>query len=197
MIKIPLLLIFSFILGSVPSGVIIAKIRGVDLKKAGSGNIGATNVLRTMGKGAAAMTLLGDMLKGAAAVAISRYLSIEPAYEGAIGFSAILGHNFSIFLKFKGGKGVATSFGVVLIYYSPQIAVFSLIIWLMAALLTRYSSFGAILSLGLLPVNVLLFDYSKVKLATAVMITLLLLLMHINNIRKLIEGTERKIGEHS
>ncbi|MDP3110780.1 MAG: glycerol-3-phosphate 1-O-acyltransferase PlsY [Thermodesulfovibrionales bacterium] len=194
MIKISLLIIFSFILGSIPFGVIIAKAKGIDLKKVGSGNIGATNVLRTLGKGPAAMTLLGDMLKGAAAVAIGSYLSVGAAYEGIMGISAILGHNFSLFLGFKGGKGVATSIGVLLIY-SPQIAILTLIIWLVVVLMTKHSSLGAIMSFGLLPVNVWLFDYSKVKLITSAVVTILILSRHIGNIERLVKGTESKIGE--
>lgn len=196
MMKIALLIPFAFILGSIPFGIIIAKVMGIDLKKIGSGNIGATNVLRSLGKGPAALTLLGDILKGTAAVAIGRYLSVGPAYEGIIGLSAILGHNFSLFLGFKGGKGVATSIGVLLIY-SPQVAIFTLIIWLMVVLMTRYSSLGAIVAFGLLPVNVFLVDYSEMKLIISALITLLILLRHIGNIERLIRGTERKIGERS
>lgn len=196
MMKIALLIPFAFILGSIPFGIIIAKVMGIDLKKIGSGNIGATNVLRSLGKGPAALTLLGDILKGTAAVAIGRYLSVGPAYEGIIGLSAILGHNFSLFLGFKGGKGVATSIGVLLIY-SPQVAIFTLIIWVMVVLMTRYSSLGAIVAFGLLPVNVFLVDYSEIKLIISALITLLILLRHIGNIERLIRGTERKIGERS
>lgn len=196
MMKIALLIPFAFILGSIPFGIIIAKVMGIDLKKIGSGNIGATNVLRALGKGPAALTLLGDILKGTAAVAIGRYLSVGPAYEGIIGLSAILGHNFSLFLGFKGGKGVATSIGVLLIY-SPQVAIFTLIIWVMVVLMTRYSSLGAIVAFGLLPVNVFLVDYSEMKLIISALITLLILLRHIGNIERLIKGTERKIGERS
>lgn len=196
MMKIALLIPFAFILGSIPFGIIIAKVMGIDLKKIGSGNIGATNVLRSLGKGPAALTLLGDIVKGTAAVAIGRYLSVGSAYEGIIGLSAILGHNFSLFLGFKGGKGVATSIGVLLIY-SPQVAIFTLIIWLMVVLMTRYSSLGAIVAFGLLPVNVFLVDYSEMKLIISALITLLILLRHIGNIERLIRGTERKIGERS
>jgi len=194
--RIVLLIILAFVLGSIPFGAIIAKIKGVDLRKIGSGNIGATNALRAMGKSAAVVTLLGDVLKGTAAVAIGRYLSIGPVYEGILGVSAILGHNFSIFLKFKGGKGVATSIGVLLIY-SPLTAVLTVIIWLAAALITRYSSLGAIVSFGLLPLNIILLDYSKIKLIISIIIALLILLMHTGNIKRLIKGEERKIGERA
>ena len=109
-----------------------------------------------------------------------------------MGISAILGHNFSLFLGFKGGKGVATSIGVLLIY-SPQIAIFTLIIWLVVVLMTKHSSLGAIMSFGLLPVNVWLFDYSKVKLITSAVITILILSRHIGNIERLIKGTEKRL----
>ena len=214
--KPALLIVLAFILGSIPCGVIIAKVKGVDLKKIGSGNIGATNVLRSLGKGAALVTLLGDMLKGTAAVAIARAFVTDPGFyassasgggagilqsitsnpqaaiEGLAGLAAILGHNFSLFLRFRGGKGVATSLGVLVIY-SPQVAILTLIIWLAVAFITKYS-FGAIVSFGLLPVNVFLFDPVGIKVLISAMITLLILVKHIGNIERLIKGTERKIG---
>jgi glycerol-3-phosphate acyltransferase PlsY len=194
MIKILALLIVAFILGSIPFGIIIAKAKGVELRKVGSRNIGATNVLRSLGKWPAALTLLGDILKGTIAVAIGRYLGVGPLYEGLIGISAILGHNFSIFLGGKGGKGVATSIGVLLIY-TPQVAVITLLLWLLVAFFTKYSSLGAIVAFGLFPVNVLLFDPDgKGKLTIAILITMLILIRHRDNIHKLLKGTESKIG---
>ncbi len=193
MIKYILLFITSFILGSIPFGIIVAKAKGVDLKKIGSGNIGATNVLRSLGKWPAVLTLLGDVLKGTAAVAIGRYFGVGPVYEGLVGFSAILGHNFSIFLGFRGGKGVATSLGVLSIY-SPQTALFTFIIWAVVVMFTKYSSLGAIVSFGLLPISILLFD-GKGKLFTAILITILIFLRHRDNIQRLIKGTERRIGQ--
>jgi glycerol-3-phosphate acyltransferase PlsY len=193
MIKYILLFIASFILGSIPFGIIIAKAKGVDLKKVGSRNIGATNVLRSLGKWPAALTLLGDVLKGTAAIAIGRYFGVGPVYEGFVGLSAILGHNFSIFLGFRGGKGVATSLGVLGIY-SPQTALFTFIIWLLVVMFTKYSSLGALVSFGLLPINVLLFD-SKEKLFTAILITILIFMRHKDNIQRFIKGTERRMGQ--
>jgi glycerol-3-phosphate acyltransferase PlsY len=193
LIKYILLLIVSFIIGSIPFGIIIAKSKGINLKKVGSGNIGATNVLRSLGKWPAALTLLGDILKGTAAVAIGRYFGVGPVYEGLVGFSAILGHNFSIFLGFRGGKGVATSLGVLSIY-SPQTALFTLIIWLVTVMITKYSSMGALVSFGFLPINILLFD-NKGKLFVVVLITILIYIRHMDNIQRLIKGTERRIGQ--
>jgi glycerol-3-phosphate acyltransferase PlsY len=191
--KIILLAITAFVLGSIPFGVIIARSQGIDLRKTGSRNIGATNVLRSIGKLPAVLTLLGDILKGTAAVAIARYIGIDPGLEGVVGIAAILGHNFSLFLGFRGGKGVATSLGV-LIVYAPQIALITIIIWLMTVLLTRYSSLGALVSFTLLPVNVFFFDKPD-KLPFAIIITALIIVRHIDNIRRLLQGTEQRSGE--
>lgn len=197
MMKNILFMILSFIFGSIPFGIIIAKTRGVDLKRVGSGNIGATNVLRSLGKGPAVFTLLGDILKGSIAVAIGKYFGLEPIYVGLAGISAILGHNFSLFLGFKGGKGVATSIGV-LIVYTPKVAFFTLLIWFIVVFFTKYSSLGAIVSFGLLPVNIILFDFAdKAKVVTAILIALFILGRHNDNIRRLIKGTERKVGQRA
>jgi glycerol-3-phosphate acyltransferase PlsY len=193
MVKIALLIIFAFVLGSIPIGVIIAKAKGVDLKKVGSGNIGATNVLRSLGRWPSVLTLLGDMLKGTIAVALGRYFGAGAFHEGLIGLSAILGHNFSLFLGFKGGKGVATSLGVFILY-SPQTALITFIIWLVVVLTTKYSSLGALVSFVLLPLNIALFD-SKEKLPVALLVSTFIIIRHTDNIKRLIKGTERKIGE--
>jgi len=185
----------SFLVGSIPFGIIVAKAKGVDLRKVGSGNIGATNVLRSMGKWPAAVTLLGDIMKGALAVALGRYLGADVFHEGLFGIAAILGHNFSIFLKFRGGKGVATSLGVLLIY-SPVIACMTIALWLIVSFFTKYSSLGALVSFGLLPLNLFLLDFEhREKLFIGVMITLLILIRHRDNMSRLIKGTERKIGQ--
>jgi glycerol-3-phosphate acyltransferase PlsY len=187
------LCVFAFLLGSVPTGLIIARARGIDLKKSGSGNIGATNVLRTTGKGAALLTLAGDILKGVvAAAAAAHFLSGRPVHEGLVGLCSVLGHDFSVFLRFRGGKGVATSLGVLSIY-APQAGLFTAIIWIMTVLFTRYSSLGALVSFGLMPL-VMLF-VAKEKLPVALLISSLLFLQHRGNISRLIRGTEPKVGQ--
>jgi glycerol-3-phosphate acyltransferase PlsY len=193
MLRISLLIICAFIMGSIPVGMLVARAKGVDLKKIGSGNIGATNVLRSLGKGPAALTLIGDMVKGTLAVALGRYFGLGTFYEGIIGLSAILGHNFSVFLGFRGGKGVATSLGVFILY-SPRTAFITFVIWIAVVITTKYSSLGALISFGLLPLNIILFD-SKEKLPVALLVTLLILIRHTDNIQRLMKGTERKIGE--
>lgn len=193
MLKLFCLIICAFIMGSIPVGMLLARAKGIDLKKVGSGNIGATNVLRSLGKGAAALTLIGDMLKGTLAVALGGYFELGTFYEGVIGLSAILGHNFSVFLGFRGGKGVATSIGVFALY-SPRTALVTFIIWIAVVIATKYSSLGALISFGLLPLNIILFD-NKEKLTVSLLVTLLILIRHTDNIQRLIKGTERKIGE--
>lgn len=193
MLKLSCLIICAFIMGSIPVGMLVARAKGIDLKKVGSGNIGATNVLRSLGKGAAALTLIGDMLKGTLAVALGGYFEMGTFYEGVIGLSAILGHNFSVFLGFRGGKGVATSIGVFALY-SPRTALVTFIIWIAVVIATKYSSLGALISFGLLPLNIILFD-NKEKLTVSLLVTLLILIRHTDNIQRLVKGTERKIGE--
>ena len=190
--KALLLASLAFLLGSLPTGLLIAKVRGVDLKETGSGNIGATNVLRTTGKGPALLTLIGDSAKGAVAVLIARYFGAGVFFEGVVGLCAVLGHNFSLFLKFRGGKGVATSLGVLTIY-SPQTGLFTIIIWLMTVLITRYSSLGALVSFGLLPLGALVLD-SREKVPVLFLMTLLIFVRHKDNIRRIIKGTEPRIG---
>lgn len=179
-------------IGSIPTGFVIAKGLGIDLRQRGSGNIGATNVLRTAGRWPAFFTLLGDGLKGVAAIWLARRLGAGTTYEGVAGICSILGHNFSIFLKFKGGKGVATSLGVLSIY-SPVAALFTVVLWLLTFTATKYSSLGALVSFGFLPVSMILFD-SWEKFPAALIITFLMFIMHRENITRLVNGTELKIG---
>ncbi|MBF0473439.1 MAG: glycerol-3-phosphate 1-O-acyltransferase PlsY, partial [Nitrospirae bacterium] len=141
------LLIFAFLCGSIPSGIIVAKIKGVDLRLVGSGNIGATNVLRGVGKIPALITLIADILKGVVPVLLGIHYKIGEPYIGLMAVSAVLGHDFSIFLKFKGGKGVATSLGVFFIY-SPLVGLINVILWLASAVIFRYSSLSALIAFG-------------------------------------------------
>ncbi len=188
-----LLCLLAFLTGSVPTGLLIAKARGIDLQGSGSGNIGATNVLRTTGKWPALLTLTGDILKGVLAAAAGRYFFAgQPVYEGLVGLCAVLGHDFSIFVKFRGGKGVATSLGVLGIY-APQTCLFTTIIWIMTLFVTRYSSLGALVSFGLLPVGIVLLG-SKEQLPIVLVMSILLFIKHKDNITRLTRGTEPKVG---
>jgi glycerol-3-phosphate acyltransferase PlsY len=205
-----MLLIAAFIIGSIPTGLVLAATKGIDLRKVGSGNIGATNVLRAMGKEAALMTLVGDMAKGFIPVLAARYFfpdtgiqfsslasmpfqisNTHTAFEGAIGLAAILGHNFSIFLKFKGGKGVATSLGVALAL-SPHAALLAATIWLLTFRYSGYSSLSALVAFGAFPFCISMIDNSAEKIVVACIIAILIFISHRANIQRLITGSESK-----
>lgn len=190
--KFVVLSLVAFVIGSIPTGQIIAGRRGIDLKKTGSGNIGATNVLRTAGKLPALLTLSGDFVKGMTVVLLARHFGVETVQQGFIGLFAVLGHNFSIFLKFKGGKGVATSLGVLCVYI-PLVALVTIIVWLATVSVSRYSSLGAVISFCSLPLSTYLLD-TKEKLPIVIIMSIILLVRHKDNIRRLLNGTESKVG---
>jgi acyl phosphate:glycerol-3-phosphate acyltransferase len=190
---LPLAFVIGYLLGSIPFGLILTKLAGTqDLRSIGSGNIGATNVLRTGRKGLAAATLLLDALKGTAAVIIAGGIG-GPEAAMLAGFGAFLGHLFPVWLKFKGGKGVAVYIGILLGLFWPGAIVFC-VIWLAVAFLTRYSSLSALVASLVAPVFLLLLGHSALALLFAVL-TLLLLYMHRANIQRLRTGTEGKIGQ--
>lgn len=207
MIVLYLLIPLAFIIGSIPFGIIFTRKRGIDLRTTGSRNIGTTNVLRTAGKIPAIMTLAGDTLKGVIPVLLCRFVidhyigggqeQIQVSrdlWEGIIGLSAVLGHVYSVFLSFKGGKGVATAFGALAVYASFP-AVIMLIIWLLVAVLTRYSSLAALSAFVMLPVILNLLNASATKISFGILFMLLIVLKHRANIKRLIKGTESKIGK--
>jgi glycerol-3-phosphate acyltransferase PlsY len=185
--------ILGYLLGSIPFGLLLTKLAGTqDLRTIGSGNIGATNVLRTGRKGLAAATLLGDMLKGTLAVMIAGSIGgADAAMVAALG--AFLGHLFPVWLKFKGGKGVAVYIGVLLGLFWPAAAVFGAI-WLTTAFTTRYSSLAALVASVVTPIFLWWFGYPALASLFAVL-TMLLFYMHRENIKRLQAGTEGRIGE--
>ena len=189
-----LVMALSLLVGSVPFGLVFTMGSGVDIRKVGSGNTGATNVLRAVGKRAAILTLMGDMLKGVAAVALARALGLGPVVEGAAGLCSVIGHDFSFFLRFRGGKGVATSLGVVL-FYMPLAGIITCIIWFATVFVVRYSSLGAIVSFSVLPAIVWALGSGSEKLVVSAIITILLLYKHRSNITNIMKGTESKVGQ--
>lgn len=189
-----LLILIAYFIGSIPFGVLVAKARGIDLQNVGSKNIGASNVFRSVGKLPALLTLLGDALKGTAAIILCVFMIGRGFWEGVIGIAVVLGHMYSIFLSFRGGKGVATGLGV-LVVYSPFPAIILIIIWVLTALFTKYSSLAAITAFISLPVIFALFEASKEKISFAIMLAFLIILKHRSNIKRLFAGTETKIGE--
>nr|WP_205523622.1 glycerol-3-phosphate 1-O-acyltransferase PlsY [Rhodopseudomonas sp. BR0C11] len=192
-------LVIGYLFGSIPFGLILTKIAGTqDLRSIGSGNIGATNVLRTGRKGLAAATLLLDALKGTAAVILAAYLAsgtdavaANAAMLAALG--AFLGHLFPVWLKFKGGKGVAVYIGVLIGLFWPAAIVFCLM-WLATAFTSRYSSLSALVASFVTPIFLWWFGHDALASLFAVL-TLLLFWMHRENIMRLQAGTESKIGQ--
>lgn len=189
------LVVAAYLLGSVPFGLLIARVQGgVDLRRVGSGNIGATNVLRAVGKGAAALTLLGDMGKGAAAVGLGRWFGVSPTVLAMIAMVAVAGHLFPIFGGFRGGKGVATTLGVVLAAM-PVVGALLLLIWLLVAAAWRYSSLAALVASAAMPVLAWLLDGRPAMLGLSGTLFLIVLLRHRENVARLWKGTEGKIGQ--
>ena len=194
-VSFPAALLIGYLLGSIPFGLVLTRLAGTqDLRSIGSGNIGATNVLRTGRKGLAAATLLLDALKGTVAVIIAGHLGGSDAAMLA-GLGAFLGHIFPVWLKFKGGKGVAVYIGILIGLFWPAAVLFCAI-WLATAVLTRYSSLSALIASVITPLFLLLLGHSALALLSAVL-TLLLLYMHRANIQRLRTGTEGKIGQRS
>ncbi|MDI7864391.1 glycerol-3-phosphate 1-O-acyltransferase PlsY [Rhizobiaceae bacterium n13] len=183
----------GYLLGSIPFGLLLTRMAGLgDVRKIGSGNIGATNVLRTGNKKLAAATLLLDAFKGTAAVWIAHYLFGQDA--GLIaGFFAFLGHLFPVWLGFKGGKGVATYIGILLGIAPAMVLVFAFI-WLAIAYLSRYSSLSALVATLVIPVVLWILGQEKMTLVMAAM-TIITWWKHKANIERLILGTETKIGQ--
>lgn len=197
-----LALLFGYLVGSIPFGVILTRLSGTgDLRKIGSGNIGATNVLRTGNKGLAALTLLGDLFKGTIAVwAAGKY---GPDTAIVAGFAAFIGHCFPVWLRFKGGKGVATYIGILLAFSWKGVVLFALV-WLGTAFVTRYSSLAGLLASLTTPIAIfalagsLVSGISHLQLAQLfAAMTVILWIRHRENIKRLISGTESRIGKKS
>jgi glycerol-3-phosphate acyltransferase PlsY len=190
----PLLLFalaFGYLLGSIPFGLILTRMAGLgDVRSIGSGNIGATNVLRTGNKKLAAATLLLDMLKGTAAVLIAGTAAPEAAIVAGLG--AFLGHIFPVWLKFKGGKGVATYLGVLLGLFWQGALIFAAV-WLIVAYATRYSSLAALISAVVVPIALYFIGLHQIA-ALFVILTIIVFIKHRANIQRLVSGMEGKIG---
>ncbi|MDA8100541.1 MAG: glycerol-3-phosphate 1-O-acyltransferase PlsY [Nitrospiraceae bacterium] len=186
----------SYLAGSIPFGLIIGRmLGGVDVRSVGSGNIGATNVLRAAGKKAAALTLVADCLKGLFAVMIAFRVADNAVIPFVAGAASVIGHNFPVFLGFKGGKGVATSIGVLLAV-APLIAVICLAVWLAAALIWRYSSLAGLLSFAAFPALVFATRPDEKPLAALSLFLFgMMYYRHRENIKRLLAGTESKIGQ--
>lgn len=189
-----LIVLAAYLLGSVSSAILVCRLMGLpDPRGQGSGNPGATNVLRIGGKKAAAITLLGDSLKGLLPMLVAHWLVVSPLVLALTGLAAFLGHLYPVFFGFRGGKGVATALGVQFGLYWP-IGLSIAATWLFVAKVLRISSLAALVSQGLAPVIVWWFWPAPELIVMQTFITLLLFWRHRSNIRKLLSGEEARIG---
>jgi glycerol-3-phosphate acyltransferase PlsY len=185
------LAITAYLIGSIPTGLILGKACGVDVRSEGSGNIGATNLYRTLGRRIGVLTLIGDCLKGFIPVMVVKYSMLPSDYAVWVGLAAFCGHVFSVFLKFKGGKGVATALGVFLALAPLALAV-ALGIFVALMFVWRYVSLGSIGAAAVIPVAVALLGGGGLLTLVTLVIALIVIFRHHENIRRLIAGTENK-----
>ena len=199
MISYIIILIIAYLLGNISTSYIIAKrLAGVDIRTQGSGNAGSTNVLRTLGKKAGAMTFIGDLLKGIIAVfigyTIAKFANIDIVIAGYVAvFGVVCGHNWPVFLGFRGGKGVATSLGAM-IAVNPIIALSCFGLFLIIVAITKYVSLGSVVGIAASPV-IMMFLNNKNGVIITLFLTISVIYTHRENIKRLINGTERKIGQ--
>lgn len=186
-----ILVLGSYLLGSIPTGLLLAKAAGVDIRSSGSGNIGATNVYRTLGRTVGVLTLVGDCLKGLIPVLVARYLGLPDAWIAAAGLAAFLGHVYTVFLGFKGGKGVATALGVFL-GVSPLAVLGALVIFVLLVWKWRYISLGSIAAAAAMPLMVAWLDRRPLLVGMTVIVSVLVIWKHRENISRLRAGTENR-----
>lgn len=185
--------VLGHVCGSVPSGLwLVQAFHGIDIRNYGSKNIGTTNVFRTVGSKTAVLVLIADAFKGILAVGIMSYLFHNPLLDVITALGALLGHNYSLFLGFKGGKGVATALGL-LIFMMPKVAVASFGIWLVCVLLTRYVSLGSIMAAIFTPPLAWYLGYPSAYVIFSLVAAFFVVLRHKENIHRLLTGTESKI----
>lgn len=190
----------AYLLGSIPTSYLIGRLRGIDVRQHGSGNVGATNVLRVMGKLPALITLIFDIGKGALAVTIVATFFYQKnsiitfsVFQVMLGFAVIAGHNWSAFLNFKGGKGVAAFIGVFLVIF-PVGLLIGLVIWLLTTWLTKYVSLGSMLFAIIVPVMAAFSGANIEVVILSVTCCIIICYKHKGNIGRLLDGTENKIG---
>lgn len=190
----------GYLFGSFPSGYVFFRLfRGKDIRTLGSGNIGATNVGRFMGKKWAIIVAVSDMFKGGIAVLLAIFSGVtDPFVIAVIGFAGVLGHNFPIWLRFQGGKGVSTTFGVIMFFDPPLsfvVAALGGIVWFLAMKISRYVSLASLISLFSLPLLFILFRVNIHYVLVSLMLAILSTIRHQTNLRRIVEGTELKVGD--
>ena len=193
MILNSLLVVFAYLLGSIPTGLLLSRaLAGKDPRQQGSRNIGATNVMRTVGKALGIITLLGDVLKGLIPVVIALWLVKEEFWVAGTGLAAFLGHCFPIYLRFKGGKGVATSLGIFL-PLAPIAVVFDIFFFAGVVATSRIVSVGSILGAAAMPILIWLLGYPLPSIVLGICVALFIIYRHKENIQRLLTGGENKL----
>jgi glycerol-3-phosphate acyltransferase PlsY len=189
----------GYLFGSFPSGYVFFRLfRGKDIRTLGSGNIGATNVGRFMGKKWAIIVAVSDMFKGGIAVLLAVLSGVtDPFVIAVTGFAGVLGHNFPIWLRFRGGKGVSTTFGVIMFFDPPLsfvVAALGGMVWFLAMKISRYVSLASLISLFSIPLLFILFRVSIHYVMVSLLLAILSTVRHQKNLRRIVEGTELKVG---
>jgi acyl phosphate:glycerol-3-phosphate acyltransferase len=188
--------IFAYLLGSVPTGYILGSLAGIDVRKAGSGNVGATNVARVVGKRHGIITLIADIAKGLVPVVIALNLGLTATATALVGVAAFLGHLYPVFLRFQGGKGVATALGVFL-GLAPWATLVLMVIFVLVILATRVVSLSSMVAAASAPVVFWLSLSSPILTGTSLFIALMIVLRHRGNIQRLLSGTEPRVNAFS
>jgi glycerol-3-phosphate acyltransferase PlsY len=192
-----LLVVFAYLLGSIPTGLVLATaLAGIDPRQEGSRNIGATNVLRTAGKGLGAVTLIGDVLKGTIPICLALFLQLGQWWVAAAGLAAFLGHCFPIYIGFKGGKGVATALGVYL-PLTPLAVLVNCFVFASALGVSRMVSVGSITAAIVMPLLILLGRYPLAYLILSICVDAIIIYRHKENIKRLLAGKENKLWGQS
>jgi glycerol-3-phosphate acyltransferase PlsY len=186
-------ILFAYLVGSIPVGVLLARLKGKDPRKTGSGNIGATNVMRSAGKILGILTLVGDVLKGFIPTFIAMRLGVPEFVIALVGLAVFSGHLFPVFLKFKGGKGVATGAGVFLAINYPVILI-SVIIFVVVFLIWKYVSLGSLVGTAIIPLSFTLLKAPLEYILLSLLLACCVFIKHKDNIKRLLAGTENKVS---
>ena len=188
------IVLLAYLMGAIPTGLIVARVRGVDIRRAGSGNIGATNVARSVGPWAGVIVMLVDPLKGVLAVTVPTLLGLGPWWVSTAALAAVVGNGFNVFLRFRGGKGVATSLGVFAVI-DPWVTLTAVIIFALTVLFGRMVSLASVIAVCSAPIMlVTLGDVNLPKIVLAFALAILSAWRHRDNLARLAAGTERRIG---